>query len=119
MFEDDFNGSAAIVRQKVRLHYTITPIGGKEELKQWKLDQAKQEQEWQQNQAVKRKEYREVAVSAIKNQSSRQLTTLEQKEIAYVNGRNNYFTEAYDEYLPTKKSLFNRIKSTIYKALFP
>lgn len=73
---------AQVQRAQKRVPYTVSPIGGKEELVQWRLDQAKREVEYQASKQLDRALLRANAVSAVASQAGRQLTDDEKFEIS-------------------------------------
>lgn len=73
---------AQVQRQQKTLRYTITPIGGIEELKKWKLERARIDAEAT---AKYTNENRENAINVLF--TGRELTEEERREIAYATGR--------------------------------
>ncbi len=75
-------------RVRKSTHFTITPIGGKEELARWKIAQEEKEARWQVAQAPLRAERRERAVNSLCGLAEpSKLTSDERAEIAYVESR--------------------------------
>lgn len=119
-----------VQRAKKREHYTITPIGGKDELVAWKLERVKFEAEWQEKQATKRTERRLSAVSIGNGgQAARELTDIEKAELSYRASRtavkraqpSKLMPEALT-YLDPPKSLWERVKAScasIWSNAFP
>lgn len=127
-----YDESVAEVRktERTKLHYTITPIGGKEDLVKWKAERVKIEEEWQLAQEPKRAERRAKAISGVSNQDAvKDLTEVEKKEISWlkslrktdVNRSNHsqpirYFGERFsDEYEKASMSIKQKISNWFIK----
>lgn len=80
--------TAEVQKAQRRLHYSVTPIGDKQALAQWKAEQATKEVEWQKAQESYRLERRKNAEAVVRgDKTAAPLSDLEMAEIEYRQGR--------------------------------
>ncbi len=112
------------VRTAVKLHYTITPIGGAKDLATWKAQQKVDEDKWQVSQSAKRFERRANAIAVVGGDKAAMVAPVEeQKETRYLDSKRAVPDARKDEYLPyqpviIKKSFIDKVTSWISQALF-
>lgn len=69
-------------QEQVKLHYTVTPIGGKKDLKEWKVEQKRLEEVYQVKKVIKDQQVKAESVAIIMQEKKpRELTRDELSEI--------------------------------------
>jgi hypothetical protein len=77
-------------RQEKQLPFTVTDIGGTEELTKWKLDQAHKEQIWQEQKHQRIQNIKEIAYSdelLNKTFEKSEATKIHERYLKYIEGR--------------------------------
>ncbi len=141
MFDNKKNNSlfnsTELVQPHVKMHFTITPIGGKDEHKAWKVTQAELEAQWQVQKAKNEAAKREKAIIMVQEQNSTvTFTREEQREVDRTVALNMAKDKAARTHAfnPTSfektfitnlkgvtqnVTLKNKVKALIFKAFFP